>query len=182
MSSPADSPVRPRRRWIWALVALLTATALVAPVVLRASLKGSLQHRTGPAAVYQRPVTALQIVAPGDAVQVTAGQSGELRLVDVESWLIVRPQVSTAWRGSTLVVRVTCPAPNLFEDCEATLQIQVPAGTSVQASAGTGDIGVTGLSGALRLAATSGSIALADVTGPVLARARHREASRRCTG
>jgi hypothetical protein len=68
-------------------------------------------------------------------------------------------------------MRITagCPGPNLFEDCQVSLVIGVPATITADVSAGSGSISVQGLAGPLHLAVTSGSIAIRNVSGPVWA-------------
>ncbi len=63
-----------------------------------------------------------------------------------------------------------CTRPGPFEDCQASLTIQVPPGTAVQSSVGGGAINVTGLDGPLHLAATTGVIQMTNITGAVWAR------------
>ncbi len=162
-------PARPRRRWIWVIVALLTAVVLVTPPALRIALKQEMHHEFAQLGLYRRPVTAVEVSAPGNAVAVTVGQPGQVSVSGELSWLFSRPVVRHAWRGTTLAITVRCPAPDLFEDCAAGVTVHVPATVAVAVSVGSGSAALTGLSGPVRAAATSGSLALGYVSGPVLA-------------
>jgi hypothetical protein len=162
---------RPRRRWIWAIVALGTAAVLVTPVALRFGLKADLQHDESPATVYHRVATAVQVSAPGGTVYITGGQPGRVTVASTTVWLFAKPAVSETWRGTTLTVSMHCPAPDLFEDCAASLTVQIPATAAVRAAVGSGTATITGLAGPVRVTTTSGSLTLADLSGPVWAAA-----------
>jgi hypothetical protein len=72
MSVSHDRPARPRRRWIWAIVALVTATALISPLALLVGLKPAPHHEYGPVTV--PPGTRYRIdTGPGNAVRVSPG-------------------------------------------------------------------------------------------------------------
>jgi hypothetical protein len=171
MSISHGRPARPRRRWIWAIVAVATATALISPLALLAGLKPAPHHEYSPVAVYHRAVTAIRVSAPGDAVAITAGQPGEVTVASTMAWLITKPAVRERWRGTTLTVSVHCPAPDLFDACSASLIVHVPAAAEVRAAVGTGSATVTGLAGPVRVTAASGSLVLAYLNGPLWATA-----------
>jgi hypothetical protein len=170
MSVSHGRPARPRRRWIWAIVALVTATVLISPLALLVRLKTA--HREyGPVRIYDRAVTAIRVSAPGDAVAITAGRPGQVSVASTMAWLVTKPAIRERWRGTTLAVSVHCPAPDLFEDCSASLVVHVPAAAEVLAAVGTGSATVTGMAGPVRVIATSGSLALAYLSGPLWAAA-----------
>lgn len=167
------APPRPRRRWVWITVAVLTTAIIVLPVAFRFWLKAVHQNQPLPAAVYHDPVTSLRVVAPaGDVVLEPGGPAG-VTVAGNLSWVFGKPSVTVhqTIEHQTMQISAGCPQPNLFEDCSVRLVIHVPAGMAVNVASGTGSIRVRGLSGPLHLAVTSGSIALTDVTGPVWASA-----------
>jgi hypothetical protein len=167
MSEIADATVRPRRRWIWILVALATSAVLVTPVAVRVGLKADLRHEQIRFRDYSASqVTAIEVSAPGASVTVRR-TAGRVTLASSESWLLTRPFVRPVRHGKTLTVSVGCPQLNPFEDCGVGLTIGVPASTQVQADVGAGSLAVSGLSGPLRLSATAGSIRLTGDSGPV---------------
>lgn len=161
---------RPRQRWIWVLVALATALALIGTAGLRVALKAAIEHATMPAVVYHRDPAQLQVVDPGGSVSVSPSPPGQVRVAATVRWLGARPVVRRSWRGRDLSVVVGCPAPDLFGDCQANLDISVPAGTRLVATAGAGELNVTGLTGSVDAQVSSGTVTLADVSGPVLVR------------
>lgn len=164
---------RPRRRWIWIAVALLTATVIVLPVAFRLWLKAVHQNQPLPTAIYKDPVTSLRVVAPAGDVTIEPGNQAGITVGGELSWEFGKPSVAVhqTIRRQTMQITAACPRPNLFQDCAVRLVIHVPARMAVDASTGAGSIRVRGLTGALHLAVTSGSIAMTDVTGPVWASA-----------
>jgi hypothetical protein len=163
------APPRPRRRWIWITVALVTAFVIVTPVSLRLWLKASHRNLSLPTQVYRQPLTQLRVVAPAGSITVVPSRRREVTVTGSLSWDFARPNVTQAVHGQTLLIDGGCPAPDLFEDCQVSLTIQVPARLAVSVVAGSGSISVSGLTGPLHLAVSSGSITMARVSGPVRA-------------
>ncbi len=170
-STVAAHPARPRRRWTWASVAVVTAVVLVVPVAFRIGLKGEIQHQVVPVTLFQRSVGEVQVDAPGQSVTIVRGRPGQVRVVSSLSWLVGRPTIRHAWHGRTLQVSAGCPRFDIFEDCLASLLIRVPANVTVRVAVGSGSAAVAGLTGPVHLTASSGSIRLTDVSGPVWAMA-----------
>jgi hypothetical protein len=170
-AAAAGFPARPRRRWIWAGVAALTALVLVVPVGLRFALKGEIRHQIVPLTLIQRPVSQLWVDAPGQSVTVIRSRAGQVRVTSTLSWLLGSPTVSHAWHGETLRISASCPSVDLFEDCQVGLVIQVPADVTVRVAVGSGSATVAGLTGPVHLTASSGSIHLTEVSGPIWATA-----------
>jgi hypothetical protein len=77
MSAEVTSRPRPRRRWIWVIVALLTAAACVLPAALGIWMKEDMQQEADRIVKSRRGITALQVTAPGDAVSISPGPPGE---------------------------------------------------------------------------------------------------------
>ena len=184
MSVTYGRPGRPRRRWIWAIVALATAAVLILPLALLLGLKAVLHHEYGPVTVYHRLVTAVQVSAPGDTIAITAGRPGQVSVASTLAWVFTKPVVRETWYGTTLTVSVRCAAPiqgrgrkpggrirDLVAGCSAGLTVHVPATAEVRAAVGAGSATVTGLAGPVRVTATSGSVVLAYLRGPLWATA-----------
>jgi hypothetical protein len=169
VSAAAPPRPRPRRRWIWVIVALLTALVFVPPFALRIGLKIDIQHQNAPLLVAARPVTALQVNAPGGDVSISRGTGRHVTMSSSAAWLVRRPVVTQAWDGDTLQVTAACPRLNPFEDCQQGLDIHVPAGLTVRVNVGSGSVSAFGLAGPLHLTGTSGAFMLTDVRGPVWA-------------
>ena len=173
MTAPAAVLAPPRRRWIWILVAMLTATVIVVPVAFRLWLKAVHQNQPLPTAVYKDSVTSLRVVAPAGEVLLEPGSSAQVTVGGEMSWVFGKPSVDVhqTVRGNTMRITAGCPRPNVFEDCAVRLIIHVPVAMAVNVAAGPGSIRVLGLAGPLHLAVTSGSISMTDVSGPVWASA-----------
>jgi hypothetical protein len=169
MSTAAVPAPRPRRRWIWVTVAVLTALVAVPPLAARIWLKADIQHQVEQVPVAARPVTALQVDSPGGSVSISRGPGRHVTVSSAAAWLVRKPVVAQAWHGRTLRVRAACPRLDPFEDCQESLVVQVPAGIAVQVDVGTGSVSAQGLTGPLRLTATSGAFMLSGVRGPVWA-------------
>jgi Putative adhesin len=169
MSAIAVGGARPRRRWIWVIVALAVTAALVAPVSLRLWLKASRQYQASPVAVYRSAISRLQIDAPDGQVTISPGR--QLQVQSSATWVFGKPSVRRIVTGRTLQVSAACPQPNVFEDCQVSLAIRVPAGLAISVQAGSGAIDVRGLAGSLDLAVTSGTISMSGVSGTVRASA-----------
>jgi hypothetical protein len=167
MSATAPMP-RPRRRWIWVTVAIITAIVVVLPVGARLWLKGEIQHQAEPLTIYSQPITELVVHAPGVDVSISRGGGSQVIVARTISWLFTRPSVRQVRRGHILMISASCQ-PNVFEDCQVSLGVQVPARMTVQAAVGSGTIAVSGLTGQLTLKATSGAITMTDIGGPVRA-------------
>lgn len=163
---------RPRRRWIWTIVALVTSAVLVCmPLALFLRPKAGVQHGDGLATVYRRAVTAVQVRAPGDAVAITAGLPGQVSVATTLAWQSAKPAISETWHGTTLAISVNCPAAEGLETCSASLTVLVPAAVGARAEVGAGSATVSGLAGPVRVTATSGNLVLAYLSGPVRAAA-----------
>jgi hypothetical protein len=170
-ASAAADLARPRRQWIWAIVAIVTSFTVVMPVAFRIGLKGAINHQIAPLTVFHRPVGELQVDAPGQGVTVIRGRPGEVTIQSTMSWLLGEPTVHPVWHGTTLRITASCPSFNAFEDCQVGLVIRVPANAAVRVAIGSGSTAVAGLSGPIHLSASSGSLHLTDVSGPVWATA-----------
>jgi len=168
---PRSGPARPRRRWIWVLVALATAAIVVPPVAVRFWLKAEKQQQADPLAVYRGQFTAVQIQAPSGSITVSPGRAGQVSVASTLQWVFSKPAIRVARIGRTLQISARCPQLNPFEDCQASLGISVPASLDVHADVGAGSADLIGLTGRLHVTATSGTITMTDVSGQVWARA-----------
>ena len=160
---------RPRRRWIWAFVAMVTAAVLILPVMFRMTLKAEIRHELLPLTLIRHPLSQIQVDAPGQSITIRNGAAGQVRVMSNVAWLLGKPTVSHAWSGRILKIQASCPSFNAFGDCQAGLVIRVPAGVAVRAAVGSGSVTVTGMAGPVRAIASSGSINLTDLSGPIWA-------------
>jgi hypothetical protein len=167
VAGPPAADIRPRRRWIWVLVALATVALTTVPFAFRLSLKIALHHEIGPPVTYSQPVSALVVNSPGADIVVRAGHVGHVTVATSRQWLIARPSVQTRYQSGQLRLSGGCQSPGPFEDCQVSLVITVPAGLAVRVSAGGGSIVASGLTGSARLTVSGGSIAARNLAGPV---------------
>ncbi len=166
-ASATAYPGRPRRRWVWVSVALVTAVVLVVPVAFRIALKAEIQHQIVPLTLIQQPVSQIQVDAPGQSVTILPGPPGEVKVMSDVSWLLGKPTIQHAWHGGILQIQASCPSFNVFADCQVDLVITAPAGVAIRAAVGSGRVAVARMAGDVRAVATSGSIRLTDVRGPI---------------
>jgi hypothetical protein len=103
----------------------------------------------------------------GGSVKIRPGRDGRVTITRTLQWVFGKPSVTQSWQDGVLRVGASCPRFDPFEDCEASVTITVPAGTAVTAQAGAGSVAVTGMSGPLHLAATSGLLRVGRVSGPL---------------
>jgi hypothetical protein len=170
MSGAAAPITRPRRRWIWVMVAILTVLVVLPATTLRIVLKADIQHQiSDPLNAYSQPILKVVVHAPGGVVSISRGDGSSVTVSSNLTWLVAKPAVRPVLHGATLEISASCPRPDPFEDCQVSLNIQVPAEVSVQVNVGSGSIEATDLAGPLDLSATTGAIGLTDVSGPVWA-------------
>lgn len=179
MSQQGGGPVtalerpRPRRRYraVWVTIAVTGAAVVILPVLAAAAVL-AIHHQQDATSFYRRPVAALNVSAPGAVITVQAGQPGQVQVYRHLIWnLGPRPQVRQTWAGRTLTVTTTACGRKSLPQCSVQLDIQVPAGVTLQADASSGELGVTGLTGAVHAQVTSGAVNLASLHGPVWAQA-----------
>ena len=107
MSAITIGAARPRRRWIWIIVALAVTAMLVVPVSLRLWLKASWQHQSSPVAVYRGSISRLQIDVPAGQVTISPGR--QLQVQSSVTWVFGKPPVRRIVAGRTLQVSAGCP-------------------------------------------------------------------------
>jgi Putative adhesin len=160
----------PRSRALWLTIAVLTALVVIAPVAVQAY--GWLIQRTV-AATWSatHPVTAVSVEVYSGDVTVSPGSADTVTIHETLQWDYRKPTVHEAWQGDTLLVSTSCVPSTLFSshDCGTSLDLKVPAGAAVHVVAHSGEVSVTGVSGAVTAQANSGDIQLTGTSGPVSA-------------
>jgi hypothetical protein len=179
MTTPAmTGPERPRpRRWPWAILALVTALAVVVPTGARMYRLLAVQTQVSNAS-YRHPITTLQLSGAG-VFSVSPGPAGLVRIRRTVRWVnMAEPIIRQAWHGSTLAISVGCgkpasglPARMSGRICGIDVNLQVPRDVAVKGAVATGAVSVAGIAGDLHLDATAGTVRLAGVSGAVWARA-----------
>jgi Putative adhesin len=118
------------------------------------------------------------------ALEIDAGQ-GDIRAVGrpgatitYESslkWIGRRPSIGISRRGEQLRLRSGCPSyllvtdVDLFSKCDVDLDVGVPATTGLTIDAGSGDISLEGLNGAVSIDSGTGSISATRLRSPTFA-------------
>jgi hypothetical protein len=171
-------PERPRpSRWPWAILALVTAAAVIVPASARMYRLLAVQTQVTNAS-YRHPITALQLSGAG-MFSVSPGPAGLVSIRRTVRWVdMAEPVIRQAWHGSTLAISVGCgrpasglPARMSGRICGIDVNLQVPRDVAVQGAVTTGAVSVAGIAGDLHLDATAGTVRLAGVSGVVWARA-----------
>lgn len=160
------------KRMLWWIVALITALAVAATTGL--VLVGKLARRDDTSTwTSSHAISKVRINAAGGMVEVDGGSTGGTVTARQDiGWITSKPIVKYSWDKDTLVVAVSCSGGALLGslNCQADVRLQVPAGTAVDAEAGSGPVVVNGVSGAVNLRSHSGPLTLSDVSGPVTLR------------
>jgi hypothetical protein len=177
MSTGTDTPTRPpqtSRSRAWQVIATaLTLAALTAagvtvwiwlrppPHLTRAGLHTAASRqvtREAPARLVVRIDAGDLTVAPGPA-----GRVGEQRTL---TWKSHPPVITESFARGTLTITSRCPAGQPAA-CSADVALSVPRGVAVHARVASGDVAVSGLRGAVSLAAAHGGLRLSRLSGPL---------------
>lgn len=156
-----------RRRRRAAGTTLLAGSLVVAGAMLVPSIFSFLGPTTEEGVTaHSRPITVLRVQADSGSLTVipTSGEYPEVMMRS--TWDDEQPVVSQQWNGSTLTVVTDCSGTGL---CEVDLTVSIPAGVDVTARTGTGDLRLSGLSGAVDISTDTGDVDLSGLSGRVTA-------------
>ncbi|MFI2608691.1 DUF4097 family beta strand repeat-containing protein [Kitasatospora sp. NPDC018619] len=150
----------------------ITGTLAIVLVVLVAGLQTwsmAVQQRTDSTRPYDVVVHRLRLETGNASVRVRAGQEGHVVVRQRLDWLLRKPVLSTVFEGDVLTVGMHCRLVLPFAEvgCGAEIDLEVPAGTEVSGSVGTGSVQLEGMSGDVRMELTSGQLVLSDTSGEV---------------
>jgi len=159
---------RPRRRGLWLLVAacsaVLVVVAAAVPVFGWAAQQSSTRTWT-----QQHAVSQVNVQLTSGDVSIVPGPAGMVSLVQTLTWVTERPTITESWSGDVLTVTESCDSshdsPFGVGGCGAQLRLSVPASAMVGATADSGNVAVTGMSGAVHAEATSGDVILDGDSG-----------------
>ncbi|MEU4799548.1 DUF4097 family beta strand repeat-containing protein [Streptomyces sp. NPDC023327] len=152
-------------RATWTALAAVTAVALLVPGAVygwgwlgRAGREDDVRLR--------HPVTAVRLDVPDASVRVRPGPGGQVRVRSELTWTLHEPRVEKSWQGDRLTIRVTRPGPRLDGLApNVSLDLEIPAGASVDARVGSGSLDVAHIRGDLDLAGASGALRVTDAVG-----------------
>ncbi|MGV9264355.1 DUF4097 family beta strand repeat-containing protein [Kitasatospora sp. NPDC003701] len=130
------------------------------------------QQKTVSERTYRVPVTRVELDTGTAAVRIRPGAPGRVLVKQYLDWTVRKPSVSAVFDGDVLTVRMRCNQllPVVDVGCDALIDLEVPAETSVSGGGTSGSMEVRDLTGDVRLSATSGAIQLSGLSGQVYAR------------
>lgn len=166
--TPAPAPPRTRSpggralAWVGGTLGLLLILAAAVDVVSLVARQDAVAQTTHTAA----PV--VELVADGH-VTVTAGSRDDVAVERTGTWAFVAPEFRTRETSERLVVEFTCPWRYVW-NCEADLDVTLPAGTQVVVRTSNGDVRATGSLGGAELRTSNGRVEASSVTGDLDAR------------
>ncbi|MFG2091627.1 DUF4097 domain-containing protein [Spirillospora sp. NPDC048824] len=148
---------------------ILTATAMLAVAATAAAGCGNLSFGThGETRSYTAPagITALKIKGDGSRVQVTASDTGAIKVSERLRWSNEnnKPKVKHATAGDTLTLSAKCARATMgATKCGVSYRVQVPRDIPVEINSRDGSIVASGLAGTVKLHSDNGSIEVSDM-------------------
>jgi hypothetical protein len=114
------------------------------------------------------PVHGARFSLDGGDGSVTLGPSGDGRvhLSATVHYSLIRASISWTTTSQGVVVKSRCPLPTPL-GCSFDYHLAIPPGLIVDASTGSGDIQVSGLSGGVTLSTDSGDLVVHGLAGPL---------------
>jgi hypothetical protein len=112
---------------------------------------------------YQHAVSRVELDLFSGQVAVAAGRSDQVVVERRLQWKGTQPTYKEEWRGDVLRITVECPGDH--ESCGIDYTLRVPAGVSLGAHSGSGDMTVRDLTGEVRLDTGSGEVTIHNVSG-----------------
>ena len=162
----APAPTAPRRVNAWFVVGAVVAVAIVA--VGAASFAGTLA-RHHDSTTLSIPAAATLVVEVGSgSVTITGSDRDDVAGTATTTWSFRQPRVVQRTVGDTVQLSADCD--DFIGYCDVNFDLEVPAGTAVELSDGSGDVTATGLRADATLSTDSGMITATDVVGDVRAR------------
>jgi hypothetical protein len=164
-----------RRRGLWIAVAVITAMVVLVPTGI--STWGKINQSTTSVSHDFGPASRLTVEVGSGQAMVRPGAPGQVDLRATMTWSIVKPVIRWSWtRGRVLSIRVQCgpraPTPVSYvlgSGCWGVrMVLTVPAGLPVTANADAGDVVAQGLTGPLRLTATTGAVQGTQLASPTV--------------
>ena len=112
---------------------------------------------------YQHAVSRVEVDLFSGQVAVAAGRSDRVVVERRLQWKDTQPTYKEEWSGDVLRITVECPGAH--ERCGIDYTLRIPAGASLQAHSGSGDMAVRDLAGEVRLDTGSGEATIDNITG-----------------
>ncbi|WP_018349901.1 DUF4097 family beta strand repeat-containing protein [Longispora albida] len=112
---------------------------------------------------YSQSANRIELDLFSGDITISSGTDGEVGVDRDLQWKNEKPTYKEEWSGSTL--RITSKCPGDPENCETNYTLKVPAGVTVNAKTGAGNVTVRGLSGDVAIDTGSGDITLDGLSG-----------------
>lgn len=163
---PATAGAPTRRGNAWLVAGAVLGAVLVAMSAM--SFAGMVSRHADSVAVTTPAAARLVVHSTSGNVTVTGADRDDIAGTARRTWSFARPTITTDRVGDTVELRVDCGWA-FTGYCDATFDLQVPAGTAVDLHTSSGDVAVSGLRGDATLATDSGRVSATDVVGRVAA-------------
>jgi hypothetical protein len=112
----------------------------------------------------EAPTGAVRVEHSCGPISLREGQPGMVSAEATIRYVWRKPVVTTSDQGGVVVVRVDCPWTSLGASVD--LVVDVPPDGTVEARTSAGSVKAEGVSAALTLSSSAGSVTAADVTSP----------------
>lgn len=151
---------------------VLTVVAILATCL---SLVGWMVRQTETVThVYSGQVSELNITANSGDVSIEPSSDSSVHVRRHVVWSYQKPDVVEELRGGTLRIEPNCHAgfPTSFGDCHVDFTVELPADVAINATAHSGNIAISGMTGDVRAEIHSGDLLVRNLTGSLDAKVR----------
>jgi hypothetical protein len=163
---PLPAPRQPRRRWPWALLAVLIVALLLA---LAAPFIPALYTTVSEARNFSvSGVPRLTILLPSGNVHIESGQAGQISMLASKHVFLGNStllQVHYIQEGSAVSVTTTASSFTPLQDNRVDFAVFVPDSANLSITAENGSIQANGIIGTIELQTSSGSIQADNLAG-----------------
>jgi hypothetical protein len=163
--TPARVPLRPARRWVLGIGAVLSLAAILWGVLLMINLLGRTTETTTTTLGSTRPL--LVVSSSGGSVKVGGADVRDVRVTTTLQYGLSKPKVTQVADTDGITLDISCPWWSLV--CSTSYDIVVPRGFEVRADSSGGSIAARDLTGRLEARSSGGSISADNLSGGVRA-------------
>jgi hypothetical protein len=158
-------PMRPARRWILGVGAVLSLAAIGYGLLMVINLLG----RTSEERTATLPTTGQRLVvdSSGGSIRVTGGDVPDVRITTKLTYGLAEPKLVQEAGPDGIRLDSSCAWWSFI--CSTSYEVVVPPGFEVRAASSGGSIAIADLAGRLEASSSGGSIAMSDTTGPIRA-------------
>jgi DUF4097 and DUF4098 domain-containing protein YvlB len=151
------------------IVLLRTAGVLLALLIVISGVFGivtsAVRKTKAETATIEGQVTRLVTTTGSGNLTVKAGAPGTpVTVAQKLQWVFNEPSVTMKNTNGVLTVAASCPPVTFLGYCDTELTVTVPAATSLNLSAGSGDLAASGVAGPVAVDASSGDVHLDETS------------------